>query len=575
MCSHDKDRSDGTAVDRLGREITELASHIHAATCRWLGLVAEFDRRQGWGLSGCKSCAHWISWRCSIASSAAREHVRVAHRLEELPRIRAAFAEGRLSYSKVRALARVENVEDEDGLLNLAEHATAAQLEKLVRAYRGVVTAERVAEGGRPLRYVRWEHDDDGALLLRARLPVEEGEIVLAALEATMEELRAGRRSASAEAPEAETGARTEASAGPDAPLSREVRSVGSDGASAESPLGSEVLSGGSDGASAESPPLSEVLLGGSDGASAESPPLSEVLSGGSDGASAESPPLSEVLSGGSDGASAESPLGSEVLLGGSDGASAESPLGSEELSGASDGASAEAPTGSELRADALVLMAETVLSHGAHARGGDRFQVVLHVEAETLAGSADDGRCELADGAPLAAETARRLACDAAVVPLLAKDGRPLSVGRKTRSVPPALRRALASRDRGCRFPGCTNRCAVDAHHIHHWARGGPTSLDNLVQLCRHHHRLLHEGGYTLEHAGSDFIFRRPDGAKIRAVPRPPKGRVRSLRDGNGSSRRPIDPEACVPRSGGERMDLGLCVDAMLTFAPAAAPGI
>jgi uncharacterized protein DUF222/HNH endonuclease len=494
------DRSDGTAIDRLGREITELASHIHAATCRWLGLVAEFDRRQGWGRSGCKSCAQWISWRCSIAPSAAREHVRVAHRLQQMPRIRAAFAQGRLSYSKVRALARVDNVEDENGLLILAEHATAAQLEKLVRAYRGVVTAERVAAGGRPARYVMWEHADDGSLLLRARLPVEEGEVVLAALEATVQELRAGRRSASAEALDVDAVVPGELSRRPELPYPGEELPSGSEGASAEAPRGSEELSGASEDARAEA-------------------------SRGDEGVAV--------------------------------------------------GASAEAPTGSELRADALVLMAETVLSQGAHARGGDRFQVVLHVDAETLAGTADDGRCELADGSPLAIETARRLACDAAVVPLLEKAGRPLSVGRKTRSVPPALRRALASRDRGCRFPGCTSRCAVDAHHIHHWARGGATSLDNLVQLCRHHHRLLHEGGYTVERAGPDFVFRRPDGGRIRAVPRAPKGRIRSLREGNGTSRRPIDPEACVPKSGGERMDLGLCVDAMLAFAPAQAPGI
>jgi hypothetical protein len=140
---------------------------------------------------------------------------------------------------------------------------------------------------------------------------------------------------------------------------------------------------------------------------------------------------------------------------------------------------------------------------------------------------------------------------------------------------VPPALRRALASRDRGCRFPGCTNGCAVDAHHIRHWADGGPTNLDNLVQLCRHHHRLLHEGGYAVEPAGADFVFRRPDGRRLHAVPRPPSGRVRSLRDGNISSRRAIDPDACVPKSGGEPMDLGLCVDAMLAFAPSEAPGI
>src|SRR5687767_10921959 len=185
-------------IDGLADDITELASHIHAATCRWLVLVAEFDRRGGWGDWGCRSCAHWLSWRCSISPVAAREHVRVAHRLQELPLIRGAFAEGRLSYSKVRALTRVENVVKEEELLSLARHATAAHLERLVRAYRGVAARARATAGGGPERYVTWTHADDGSLLLHARLPAEEGAIVLAALQAGVERLDEG---ASAEAP--------------------------------------------------------------------------------------------------------------------------------------------------------------------------------------------------------------------------------------------------------------------------------------------------------------------------------------------------------------------------------------
>jgi hypothetical protein len=231
-------------------------------------------------------------------------------------------------------------------------------------------------------------------------------------------------------------------------------------------------------------------------------------------------------------------------------------------------------PTLSERRADALIAMADALLEADQSRRsGGDRFQVVVHVDTATLAADAGDGRSELADGAPLARETARRLACDAAIVPLLERDGRPLSVGRKTRSVPSPLRRALASRDRGCRFPGCTSHSAVDAHHIEHWAHGGPTSLENLVQLCRFHHRLLHEGGYTVERAGHELVFRRPDGRRLRAVPRPPRGRPAALKEGN-RRRALIHADACVPETYSP-MDLGLCVDAMLRAAPVEAPGI
>ena len=214
--------------------------------------------------------------------------------------------------------------------------------------------------------------------------------------------------------------------------------------------------------------------------------------------------------------------------------------------------------------------MADTLLSNEPSARGGgDRYQVVVHVDTAALRDREADSR--LADGTPLPAETARRLACDAAIVPLIERAGKPLSVGRKTRSVPPALRRALASRDRGCRFPGCTNHRTVDAHHIEHWADGGATSLENLVALCRHHHRLLHEGGYTVTRAGARFVFRRPDGRQIRPIPRKPRGCDRTLRENN----RTIDPEATVTLWAGERFNLADNVDALLAFAPPEAPGI
>ena len=138
MCSQQiSGWSDGTRpLEVLEREITALACEIHAATCRWLGLVAEYDAREGWAQWGCQSCAHWVAWQCAIAPGAAREHVRVARRLSELPLIRAAFAAGELSYSKVRALTRVENLQREQDLLDLARHATASQLERIVRGYR-------------------------------------------------------------------------------------------------------------------------------------------------------------------------------------------------------------------------------------------------------------------------------------------------------------------------------------------------------------------------------------------------------------------------------------------------------
>jgi hypothetical protein len=158
-------------------------------------------------------------------------------------------------------------------------------------------------------------------------------------------------------------------------------------------------------------------------------------------------------------------------------------------------------------RADALVRIAESFLAHGAEElSAGDRNQVVVHVDAQTLREGCA-GRCEHEDGPAMAVETARRFSCDASVVSIIEdENGEPLNVGRKTRSIPPALRRALNSRDRGCRFPGCPNKHYVDGHHIKHWVHGGETRLSNLALLCRYHHRQVHEGGI-----GIDVL---PDGA-------------------------------------------------------------
>ena len=168
-------------IDRLGDEIALLSAHIQAAMGRWLGLIAEFDERKGWAEWGCKSCAHWLSWRCSIVPGAAREHVRVARRLRELPLVAAALGRGELSYSKARALTRIEDIEREDALLNLAQTATAAQLEKIVRGCRRVTRAE--AMRAYEERYLRVVDDEDGSVIVRGQLSGEDGALLRKALE--------------------------------------------------------------------------------------------------------------------------------------------------------------------------------------------------------------------------------------------------------------------------------------------------------------------------------------------------------------------------------------------------------
>jgi hypothetical protein len=186
-------------------------------------------------------------------------------------------------------------------------------------------------------------------------------------------------------------------------------------------------------------------------------------------------------------------------------------------------GVSAETPPAS--LADALVAVAEASLTAAEpEARpAGRSHELVVVLREERLA---EGGwHAELADGSAIPGATLRRLACDAGVtVARSDADGTPLDVGRKRRTVPPALARALRLRDGGCRFPGCTHRAFVDAHHIRHWADGGATSLENTCLLCHLHHTALHEGGYRLERtATGELVFFTPDGRPLAPSPAPP----------------------------------------------------
>ena len=190
-------------LPELARDITAGAVRLAAATAAWLQLVAEFDRRDGWAAHGIKSCAHWLAWQCGMSPTTAREHVRVARALVDLPLLSAAFAEGRLSYSKIRAVTRVAEPETEQMLLESAVEATASQLDRVVRGWRRSdrVDEEVVAE---KRQFQHW-WDDDGMLVVRMRLGPEEGADFLAAVESRAEtEARRDRAEAKRAAPDAE-----------------------------------------------------------------------------------------------------------------------------------------------------------------------------------------------------------------------------------------------------------------------------------------------------------------------------------------------------------------------------------
>ena len=173
----------GRSLGDLESEITELSAHIHAATFRLLELIREFDEREGWGGPGLMSCAHWLNWKCGIGLGAAREKVRVAHALKNLPKISDSFRQGQISFSKVRAMTRVATPETEEYLMMIARHGTAAHMEQLVRYFRKVKRIEALeAENQRhELREMNWHIDDDGSYVIKARLTPEQGERVLKA----------------------------------------------------------------------------------------------------------------------------------------------------------------------------------------------------------------------------------------------------------------------------------------------------------------------------------------------------------------------------------------------------------
>ena len=184
--------------------------------------------------------------------------------------------------------------------------------------------------------------------------------------------------------------------------------------------------------------------------------------------------------------------------------------------------------------------------------------------------------------GVQFLSETVRRLTCDAALITAVEDSaGKVLNVGRKTRAIPPSIRRALSIRDQGCRVPGCCESRYVDAHHVQHWCDGGETSLDNLVLLCRHHHRLLHQGAFRIERTSGrqgsarisriEFIFRRPDGQEIRRSLYPQFEQPKIGRDGalaiEGQHRAlglEIDAGTAITAWQGERMDYDTAVGAM-----------
>ncbi|OUC75984.1 DUF222 domain-containing protein, partial [Gordonia lacunae] len=191
---------DGADPASLSDEVLEArvlgyAAQITALTAGFLGLVAELDGRESWRGPGIHSLAHWLSWKAGIAPRTAHEQVRVAKAIRELPVIRKAFGEGRLSYSKVRALTRVATPEREAELVNLALSTTASQLDRAVRAMGQIDRNRGVEEENRPPveSTGRWKWNADGSLSVSLRLsPLDGARFLAGSVRAEYERTRTG-----------------------------------------------------------------------------------------------------------------------------------------------------------------------------------------------------------------------------------------------------------------------------------------------------------------------------------------------------------------------------------------------
>jgi hypothetical protein len=219
-------------------------------------------------------------------------------------------------------------------------------------------------------------------------------------------------------------------------------------------------------------------------------------------------------------------------------------------------------------RASALAMVAEAAC---APAGGGVSVpEIVVHVH--TVAASADAGPSEtsahIEDAVAISTITAERLCCDAAVVPILeGQDGELLSIGRRSRTIPPAIRRAMNARDQGCRFPGCTHTRFLHGHHIQHWAHDGETSLSNLVTLCSYHHTLVHEGGFSITRTASgEIACFTPTGRRIEAAAPTRCGDADAIIEANSALGLDVSAATCHSKWDGLPADYDLVLTAFFS---------
>ncbi len=442
----------GVPLERLEEEMRSLAGHLAAATCSFLVMVGEYDARKGWESWEAHSCAHWLNWRCGTGMSAAREQVRVARKLRDYPAIRARFAAGAITYSKVRAITRVVHPAIEERLLDLARDATGAQLERACSALRhaqdqnradvDLANAEDTAQASRSLR---WRTDPDtGDLLVQLRIPA---------------------------GPDSDTfrtqiGGATLTEAAPGDDLDDlECRRL--DALLDLTTAGTTV-----DTSTAEQP---EVIIH-------LTPPTTTTGSTRPDTAQPDSTgdhPASDTAPRSTPSSSAEEPVRRTA-------SSAHDPLGLLE------------PW--PIRTATGTQLSTAYLSQLSCDAG---FRTVVDHTLPNHDNSYNESGTPTGDTGPATPWN-----------PFDPPEMISLDLGRHQRFPNRPLRRSVLRRDGGsCRFPGCTTRHRLHLHHIIYWEHGGRTDRANLLTLCTTHHRAVHRRHWAITGTATAPTFTRPDG--------------------------------------------------------------
>ena len=429
-------------IDDLEEEIISLSKHMNQDEYRFLVMVREFDIRQGWRAYQFNNCAEWLNMKCGISPGTAREKVRVALALLDLPKCSEGFAKGELSYSKVRAMTRAATVFNEEKLVDYALKATAHQVEEHCRRLRNADRRQSTPDARRAwqARSLKRTCHPDGMMSIYVELPREQGELVMKALEMAM------------------------------------AAAAGDTADEAYQMYAAAVAAGQGDKVNDKT--------GGA---------VSQTGDTAGQGEQDRVAPAAEKTA-----ANTKDKTGKKKT--------AEQTLAEYQQSNAF----------FARQADALVAVAREYLSGtgGEKKTKSDNYQVVVHVDAAALQ---DKG-----GKSDLPVESVRRIACDADLVAVTSDaKGNLLNLGRKHRVVSPQLKRALLARDKCCTYPSCSHEQFLEAHHVMHWADGGETSLDNAILLCNRHHRLLHEGGFTiLKNFAGEWYFRTAAGKVLPEAP-------------------------------------------------------